>query len=376
MKWNIQKEDKPIRIFVDAHVFDGEFQGTRTYIHGIYSELAQKKNIMLFLGAQQLEQLQSHFPNADNIRFIQLKSKSSIQRLAYEIPSIIKQYKIDYAHFQYITPLIKGCKFIVTTHDVLFNDHPEEFSRFYRFSKNLLYKISARRADILTTVSAYSKKSIQKHLKTGNKKIIVTPNAVADRYFDDYNKEEVKKYVGEKFGISKYLLYISRIEPRKNHYLLLKSYLELKLYLKGFHLVLLGSVSIPDDRFQALLDATEKDIKAFIFQSDKIDDKDLLSFYRAAELFVYPSKAEGFGIPPLEAGAARIPVLCSHTTAMSDFTFFGDNLFDPLDGNTLKEKIISVIEHPQHEMALKRISEEIKKRYNWNTSAQKLYESL
>jgi glycosyltransferase involved in cell wall biosynthesis len=61
---------------------------------------------------------------------------------------------------------------------------------------------------------------------------------------------------------------------------------------------------------------------------------------------------------------------------MSDFTFFGDNLFDPLDGNTLKEKIISVIEHPQDEMALKRISEEIKKRYNWNTSAQKLYESL
>jgi glycosyltransferase involved in cell wall biosynthesis len=91
---------------------------------------------------------------------------------------------------------------------------------------------------------------------------------------------------------------------------------------------------------------------------------------------VYPSKAEGFGIPPLEAGAACVPVLCSHSTAMSDFHFFGDNLFDPKDDKVLKEKLISIITHPPDPSALKDISEKIKERYNWTTSAEKLYELL
>ena len=367
---------KPIRIFVDAHVFDGEFQGTRTFIHGIYSALAKKTDVLLFLGARNLDQLQNYFPVTENVRFIQLKSTSSIARLAFEIPSIIKKYEIDYAHFQYITPILKSCKFIVTTHDVLFNDYPEEFSWFYRFTKNLLYKFSAKRADILTTVSEYSKKSIQLHLETKEKRIIVTPNAVALRFFNDYNKIEEKQYIYQKFGIDKYILYISRIEPRKNHYLLLKSYLDLKLYQKGYHLVLLGSISIPDTKFQQLFNETDSNTKKFIFHSELINDTDILSFYRAADLFVYPSKAEGFGIPPLEAGAACVPVLCSHSTAMSDFHFFEDNLFDPKDDKVLKEKLISIITHPPDPSALKDISEKIKERYNWTTSAEKLYELL
>src|SRR6266496_2117905 len=120
-----------IKLFVDAHVFDNGYQGTRTFIKGIYSILAQNNNVRLFLGAYDIDNLERNFSRGD-ISFIKYRSASSLFRLGYDIPSIIRRYKINYAHFQYICPVIKNCRFIVTTHDVIFNEYPDEFSKDYR----------------------------------------------------------------------------------------------------------------------------------------------------------------------------------------------------------------------------------------------------
>jgi hypothetical protein len=131
MKTNVTK------VFVDAHVFDGFFQGTRTFIKGIYSVLCRNANVKLFLGACDVSNLEKNFPNGD-ISFIKYKTPSSLFRLGYDIPSIIRRYKIEYAHFQYICPPIKNCRFIVTTHDVIFNEYPEELYNDYSVKKNNL----------------------------------------------------------------------------------------------------------------------------------------------------------------------------------------------------------------------------------------------
>ena len=57
------------------------------------------------------------------------------------------------------------------------------------------------------------------------------------------------------------------------------------------------------------------------------------TFFKWSEFFIYPSKAEGFGIPPLEAAALATPVLCSQKTAMQDYDFFSPYLFDPENYN-------------------------------------------
>ena len=369
-------ENNKIRLFVDAHVFDEQYQGSRTFIKEIYAILAQKKDIDLFLGAYDIENLKKNFRDSENISFVKYKTTSAIARLAYEIPSIINRYKIQYAHFQYIAPPIKNCKFIVTVHDVIFSEYPNEFSVFYRLSKKFLYKTSASRADIVTTVSAYSKNSIEKYLRINPKNIFIIPNGVNVKFFETYDKQIAKKYIKARYGFEKFILFISRIEPRKNHVLLLKAYLQLKLYSKGYWLVLLGTRSMRSPEFDRMMNELPQKIGQYIFIKNDIGDEDLLEFYRAATAFVYPSKAEGFGIPPLEAAALKIPVLCSHSSAMNEYSFFGENHIDPLDYDVFKNKLQEVIDGSPDEDHQNNLSELIRKDYSWIQSAEKLYKVI
>jgi len=366
------KPGSVIKLFADAHVFDTGFQGTRTFIKGLYSVLAQNNNVKLFLGAYNVTDLEKNFPGR-NISFIKYRTTSGLVRLGYDIPSIIRRYKIEYAHFQYICPVIKNCRFIVTTHDVIFNEYPDEFSAEYRIKKNLLYKISARKADILTTVSDYSKKSIEKYLDIENEKIQVIPNGVHEKFFQPYDKGVARENVIRKYGIDRFILYVSRFEPRKNHFSLLKIYVDLKLYELGYYLVLLGSKTMPIPEFDQFLDRLPPGIRKFIFIHSEIDDFDLLSFYQAATVFIYPSKAEGFGIPPLEAAALKIPVICSNVSALAEFGFFGENHINPSDHEVVKQKLLQMLNRPPGDDSLEKISTFVKKKYTWNASAEKLY---
>lgn len=365
-----------IRIFVDAHVFDGEFQGTRTFIRGIYSILGQKPGIQLYFGANDIENLKKNFPQNENTGFIQYKTSSGLARLMFEIPSIIKKYRIDFAHFQYFVPPVRNCKFIVTTHDVIFNEYPEEFSWWYRVRKNFLYRISALRADIITTVSGYSKKSIQKYLGIRSKEIYITPNGVGSHFFEEGDRKRSQQFIMQNYGLEKLILYVSRIEPRKNHALLLKAFLELELYQRGYYLVLLGHETTRTPEFDRIMDRLPAEIKKFIWINGDVSDEVLVEFYRAATVFVYPSKAEGFGIPPLEAAALKTPVLCSCTSAMDDFDFFGEDLFDPLNYDEFKKKLRNAIDAPHDEAYLRNLSELIRQNYTWERSAEKLYEII
>ncbi|HEX7906040.1 MAG TPA: glycosyltransferase family 1 protein [Chitinophagaceae bacterium] len=368
----------PIKIFVDAHVFDQEYQGTRTFIKELYARLAQKQNIQLYLAAHNIDQLKAIFGCASNIVYIRYKTTSSWPRLLYTIPSILKEYDIDFAHFQYMIPPLNNnkCQYIVTIHDVIFAEYPEEFSLCYRLSKKMLYQLAASKAAIITTVSAFSRNSIEKRLGVPPGKTKIISNGVSNVYFKPYNKERAAAYIAGKYGVEKYILYVSRFEPRKNHAGLLKAYLELQLYRKGYYLVLLGHQSLSVDEFNSLLHELPAGIRKFIFINDAINDEELLEFYRAATLFVYPSKAEGFGISPLEAAALKIPVLCSNASAMQEFTFFGDQHFNTADHELLTKKLNDILCRPPGEATLQGISDFIRMNYSWEESAEKFYQLI
>jgi glycosyltransferase involved in cell wall biosynthesis len=366
---------EPIKLFIDAHVFDNEYQGSRTFIKELYNHLASKKDIEFYFAAFNIENLRHHFPKTENIHFIKYKYRYSIARLMLDIPAIIKKYDIGYAHFQYIVPLQKKCRFIVTTHDILFNDYPKDFSFWYRFNKNLLYKIAAKKADILTTVSEYSRNAIQKCFKLKNEAIHVLPNGISSNYFLAYQKSEAINYINNKFGLEKYLLYVSRIEPRKNHTGLLQAYLDLKLYKEDYHLVFIGHQSISTPEFDHLLYSLPGNIRSCIRFFDDLNEEDLLDFYKAATVFVYPSKAEGFGFPPLEAAALKIPVLCSNNTALSDFSFFEQYHIDISNREIFKEKLSALIENTDP-ISLETIAGSIRQKYDWQKTAETFYNLL
>jgi glycosyltransferase involved in cell wall biosynthesis len=302
----------------------------------LYLELINDKSKIFFLAAFDVKNIQTIFGRHDNVIYLGYKSKNKFYRLLFDIPRIIKKKKIDYAHFQYVVPPIKPCKYIVTIHDVLFLDFPEYFPLAYRIKNKFLFKTSVKRSDVVLSVSEYSKRQIQKHF--GIEKIILTPNSIDSVYFEGYNKNEVQKQVSEKFNATNYFLYVSRWEPRKNHDRLLKAFVENKYY-KTYSLVFVGNKSIENKVYNDYYASLPDKIKATIFSFNNVNYQDLILLVRGSALSIYPSIAEGFGIPPLESLAAKVPTICSNTTAMADFQFFGDCLFNPIDLEDLKTKI-------------------------------------
>lgn len=360
---------KKLVFFVDCHVFDGNFQGTTTYLKGLYTELIKDSNFHFVLAANNTDFLKAVFGIHDNVTYVSYQSKNKFSRLLFDIPRIIKENNVDYAHFQYVIPPFKTCKYIVTIHDVLFLDFPQAFPLTYRLKNKFLFKTSAKRSDVVLSVSEYSKKQIEKHF--GLKEITVTPNAVDPVFFEDYDRASTQVQVLQKFNVANYFLYVSRWEPRKNHHRLLKAFVE-KEYYKWCNLVFIGDEAIENTEYNKYFNELPQEIKKTVFTFNKVSFDDLVLMVRGAELSVYPSIAEGFGIPPLESLAAMVPTICSNATAMSDFTFFDDCLFNPLDLDDLKDKIEIGLQDKQ--ISLKRKA--MKERFNWEIAAEQFKKAL
>jgi Glycosyl transferases group 1 len=354
-----------MKIFVDCHVFDYGFQGTRTYIQGLYLEMIKNRDIDFYFAASNINNLESVFGKAENIFYLQYKSKNKFYRLLIDCPKLIKQNKIDFAHFQYIVPLFKSCKFIVSTHDVLFLDFPQYFPKLESFKNKILFKFSAKKSDIVLTGSIYSKSRIEHYFKINH--VHYQVYGVESVFFQEYNKEEIINKVAVKHGFSNYILFTSRHELRKNHYRLLKSFIDLNLY-ENYHLVLIGDVTFRDINFDTLFYSLDSSIKDKLLIINKVDFNSMLLLLRGAALFVYPSIAEGFGLPPLESVAARIPTICSNTTSMAEFDFFGENFVNPNDIQDIKNKLVHQLNNPNPKR-LKELATFVKQKYNWEASS-------
>jgi glycosyltransferase involved in cell wall biosynthesis len=357
------------KLFVDGRSFDTEYQGTRTYIENLYRVIDQIGDFKVFMASENPAFTQTFFPGARSMEFVAYKTRSKLARAFNEIPAMVRRYKADASHFQYVLPPVRRTVKIVTIHDILFKDFPEEFSLGYKLIKGASFSRSAKKADVLTTVSEYSRKALSTHFGLPLQNIHVVPNGVGPFYFQEYEKSATIEAVEKKFGFRDYLLYVSRLEPRKNQLSLLEAFLELELYRKGKALVFVGkkSMDIPllDDRLSSL----DSNVRRSIHFLENIPNEELRLLYQAAELFVYPSKAEGFGIPPLEAAALGIPTICSNATAMADFSFFGKYHIKPEKG-CIKQAIEQFYTNKEPE--IKNITRVIKEHYSWEHAAMKL----
>lgn len=369
---------KKTKVLVDARVIGGEGQGAVTYLCGLYNafhELYGDQYELYFAGYHP-DAIYKRFPFLEKHQILKVKSRSRLIQMAWEFPSLIKGMGVEFAHFQYVTPFFKTSNEIVTTHDILFIDFPQAFSWWYRFIRTFLFRISLKSSEVKITVSDYSRQRIVHHFNMNANEIAVTPNAVPSIYFEKYDKEKAAAKVLNKFKASNYILYISRLEKRKNHQLLFNAYEQLNLADQDIQLFIVGNNTLGERKSEQALNRLIKKYPEKVHWVKKVDDEDLLTIYRAARMFVYPSTAEGFGIPPIEAAALRIPTLCSKVTAMSDFSFFNKYLFDPGNMDELKYKMTEMIDTPPSDDATRSISLAIKNKYNWYKSAEILHTKI
>lgn len=166
-----------------------------------------------------------------------------------------------------------------------------------------------------------------------------------------------------------FILFVSRIEPRKNHITLLKAFVETHLYERGVNLVFAGKKVASVPILEAYVNSLSNDIKKHIIFCTPTDDE-LEKLLNSCKFFVYPSLAEGFGIPPLEAALHRRLVLCSDATAMQEFSDLGFIMFSPMDQKELEDKMLYCCSVDLNTIDYDTIICNIKSQYNWDKSAE------
>jgi glycosyltransferase involved in cell wall biosynthesis len=371
---------KPIKLFVDAHTMDKEYQGTYTFLRGLYSALMENyQDVDVYFGTSHPERLQVAFPNLLPQNILTYRNaKPGLLRYVTDIPRYIKQYRFDFAHFQYISPKSKpGCRYIVTLHDIIFNDFKQYSSFGYRKSRQYLFARSIKNSGIKTTVSAYSQERIADYYGLKYQDIHVLPNGVKpSTNFMSRDKETARIRIKVWYGIENYILYVSRVEARKNHELLLKTYLQLELYKQQIALVFIGKKSAQVPALQSLIDNLSAEQKRYFHFIEQVDQNDLDAFYKACRLFVYPSIAEGFGIPPLEAAIHQVPVLCSSATAMQSFDFFEPYCFSPANAGEFSLKLQYMLNNPPDAAFLTNVAQQVQQQYSWQQTAGTFYNLL
>jgi glycosyltransferase involved in cell wall biosynthesis len=215
---------------------------------------------------------------------------------------------------------------------------------------------------VLLTVSEYSKRRISHHFGIQSSEITVTPNAISDI------THIASRPIGN-LASTDFYLFVSRFEPRKNQHLLVKSFINSSANTST-KLVLVGSPAIDYPELEALMKGEHKDR---IVHLQSIDMSELVWLYKNSKASIYPSKCEGFGIPPLEAVALGCPSYCTDNTALSELKDYVDGVFNESESSITS--VINRIEMAQP-VSSSRNREKVLSTFDWENSAQLLIERL
>jgi len=266
-------------------------------------------------------------------------------------------------------PKNKTCPFIITLHDVIPLKMPETVSdRYLKIFNEELPKIIPL-CDGIITVSNYSKDDIAKAFNFPKEKIFVTYLAAEDIY-KPLDKIFSKNLIKTKYLIEdNYILYIGGFSPRKNILGLIEAFSLLPKKLLGSRkLVIAGNKGISYEIYKKRAETLHIGDKV-IFPGF-IPMEDIPHLYNCAELFVYPSFYEGFGLPPIEAMACGIPVIASNATSIPEICGGDSCIFiDPYNAYDLRDSIVNVLTDLDLRDSLIQMGFQKAKSYNWDTTA-------
>lgn len=309
-----------MRLLFDCHTFDTEPQGTTTLLRGLLNALpaafdrrGRGGELELFCasadGAALGRTLSVEFQHVPiNTGFL--------QRNLWGIPMAAQRIHADIVISQYVRPIWVPNLSLSFIHDLLFMDFPNHFSWTYRTSRKALFGLSARTSTRILTISEYSKKRIVQAYGIDPDRISIMPCAGP--------KEEVFSNIQRypptnQESPSIHLLYIARLEPRKRQEWCIRLVQDLLNQGIDASLTLVGTgVGAYAEGVRKVVSDPPPSLKDRIRLAECISTDTLHDIIRIADIFIYPSLGEGFGIPVLEAAAAGLPCIVTDGTSLSE----------------------------------------------------------
>jgi len=357
--------------------------GTRIYIYNLlerFGKVAPETLFYIYLkGALNPDLRYKKFPN-----YIERSDTFPLFWTQLKLPQMIKR---DMPNVLWM-PLHnipvwrpKGVKTVITIHDLAFKLFPDLFPPKDLFMLNRLTAMAVKSADRIIAISHSTARDISEVYGVPPHKIRVIYHGYNEKLFHLPSAEEKKQVnsVKSKYRIppkSKYLIFVGALQPRKNLGILVSAFERLKTLhtFRDWKLVLAGAEAwLIDDLKNQINDSIWKND---IIMTGNFTISDLPFLLWGAEIFVFPSLYEGFGIPILEAMACGVPVITSKNSSLVEVAGTNAIYFDATRIDDLASSIKELEASPQKRKEMIRDGVEWAKRFNWDETAKKTYEFL
>jgi glycosyltransferase involved in cell wall biosynthesis len=289
---------------------------------------------------------------------------------------IIKRHDFDLIHYSPLTiyaPIfgLPKIKKIATAHGVEPYLCPELYDRLTVWHEKYVFPLYARKMDHIITVSETSKQFFVDHYRVKMENISVCYNGLSSSYHL-INKKDIRGTL-TKYNINgPYLFHVSRYSERKNPWTMLKAMKKISEKYKDLYFVIAGNGW---DNTQTLNFLHRMNLQSKIIFTGFTPENEVVDLLNGAELFIFPSFAEGFGMPNVEAMACGCPVITSSVFAIPEIVGDGAHILKQADDeNELSRAIEDLL---QDERKRKDLIEKGFKRtqiYNWPDSALKMYQ--
>jgi glycosyltransferase involved in cell wall biosynthesis len=299
---------------------------------------------------------------------------------SFYLPRLLEKKNVSVFHGPaFMVPLIKrNMGTVVTIHDIVSFIMPDTIPMKYAFYMRNLIKLVSRKADRIISVSESTKNDLVKWLDVPEEKITVVHQAVSEAFHPATNGDGGAD-MRRRFGIrGRYMLFVGNLEPRKNLLHLMEAFALARERLGGpVQLVICGKKGW---LYSGILKTYGRIRRGDdILITDYVNEKDLLGLYQNAEMFVFPSRYEGFGMPALEAMACGAPVITSNTSSMPEITGSAAIMVNPSDVGEISEAMIKVANSESLRSELREKGLKQAKLFSWTNTAREtldVYRSL
>ncbi len=359
----------PLRVLYNALTLTPPFSGVQVYSCQLIKQAIRENGSEDFRFIPLLPEKSSVFSFSD--RILTVKTTTRPRRIAYEHTQIHRLFQKQQATLlhapSYILPVHFKGPAVLTVHDTIALDFPSYCKNSNALYFSLLLKKSIRSADRIIAVSRQVKDDILRHCAIDPDKIQVVYHGV-DASFRSVTDSTQMEHIRKKYRLpGRYLLFVGNIEPKKNLERMFEALFQIRNKI-DHKLVIAGRWGW---KYRPVQKAVQKlDLRDQVVFLDYVDQADLPALYTGADLFLFPSLYEGFGLPVLEAMACGTPVMTSDKGSLPEIS--GGHAFytNPMCSDEMARDILSALDDHSTRLTKSRAGREHASLFTWEKTWQ------
>jgi glycosyltransferase involved in cell wall biosynthesis len=352
--------------------------GVGTYVRNLVQTLARKDTVnqyTLIAPAGNGEELGELPPNFE---FVTYPYGDSSNRNHLHLQFLLRERQVGLLHVPHLhVPLLLPCRYVLTVHDLADFLFPAE-SGFRRSVSHYLARRALDGAENIMAVSRATRLDLAEFFHIPLRRIEVVHNAIDERFMRSCRHEE-KKLVLARYDVSyPFALYTGNVKRQKNLARMIEAFAVLKGELRehpvysALKLIVIGDEMSkhPDLRRTVIKTRIQQDVRFLGFVPIDV----LRVFYSSAEVFVFPSLYEGFGLPPLEAMAQGTPVVASNVSSLPEVVGEAALMVNPENIFDIARGIRRVLLDPDTRKLLRERGMQQVTKFSWDRSVGRVLE--